>query len=137
MNTEFKYLCNPMDKDFSFQFDSVEYTVPAKKRKLFTKEVAEHGEKRSYCLSDPVIGEDGEVISAGNDVIKRCFTQEADVENPIGYSEPVLVEKSKDLVSDAVSLSVSPDKPLGGRRKLRKMQTRTNQSEVGLNDPVA
>ncbi len=133
MNTEFKYLCNPMDKDFSFQFDSMEYTVPAKKRKLFTKEVADHGEKRSYYLSDPVIGEDGEVISAGNDVIKRCYTQEADVENPIGYSEPVLVERNKEQFSDAASLSVSPEKPLGGRRRAKKIQNH----EVGLNDSIA
>lgn len=129
MNTEFKYLNNPTSKDFSFQFDSLEYVVPAKTRKLMLAHVADHGEKRSYGLTDPELDEDGNVLNSGNDVYKRCYAEDANVENQIGYSEAIIVERSKDSAADAVSLSVDPSKPLGKRVRGRKMQQQVLQSE--------
>jgi hypothetical protein len=124
MVSEFKWLCNPTKKHFRFQFDSVEYEVPAGSRKLFPATVAAHGLKASYGLSDPVISEEGDVISVGNDVYRSCHMEDADVMNPIGYSEPVIVEKSRDTASDAVALSVDPEKPL---KKYVKQVRKTKQ----------
>jgi len=112
MNNEFKWLCNPTKKHFIFQFDSVEYEVPAQSRKLFPAVVASHGLKASYGLTDPEFDRDGNVVKAGNDVYCRCRLEDADVMNPIGYSEPVILERSRDTARDVVSLSVDPEKPI-------------------------
>jgi len=133
MTSEFEWLCNPLKEDFHFQFDSVEYVVPALSRKLYPTDVAQHGLRRSYCLTDPVIDpQTNEVKSQGNDVMRRCYIEAADVLNPIGYSEPVVIERSKDKVSDVLSLSVDAEKPLGKRGRPKKVQTEIIQA--GIND---
>jgi len=110
--SDFRYLVNPTDKEFKFQFDSVEYNVPPKSKKLMLKEVADHGEKRSIFLTDPQIDADGNVISPGNDVFKTCYAEDADVVSPVNSHQPILVEKNKDKVTNNVELSIDPSKPL-------------------------
>lgn len=110
--SDFKYLVNATKSDFVFQFDSIEYVVPAMSRKLMLKEVAEHGEKRSIFLSDPKFDSDGNVISPGNDVYKKCYCEDADVVSPVNSHEPILVEKNKDKVDNLADLSVDPEKPI-------------------------
>lgn len=110
MSSEFKYLVNPTDKTFEFQYNSHIYDVPAKSRKLFLKEVADHGEKRSYVLTDPEFDADGNVISVGNDILKYCYTEEANTVNPVGQSEPILVERSKETVGSTEDLLLDKSK---------------------------
>jgi len=110
--SEFKWLVNPGDKEFLFQHNGTQYVVPAKSRKLLMSEVADHGAKRSYSLTDPVIDESGAILKTGNDVIQKCFAQEADVVDPVEYHEPILIEKSKDKATDVYNLSVTPKNPL-------------------------
>jgi hypothetical protein len=112
VSNDFKWLCNPTNKDFIFQFDSVEYGVPAQSRKLLPSHIASHGYRASLGLSDPKFAEDGSVSSPGNDVYRRCFMEDADVMNPIGFSEPVIIEKTRDTAVDVASLSIDPAKPL-------------------------
>jgi len=124
MSSEFKWLENPTKKVHRFQFDSTEYEIPPMSRKLLPSVVASHGLKASYGLTDPVISEDGDVVSTGNDVYVSCRLKDADVMSTIGYSEPVVVEKSRDSASDVVALSVDPEKPL---KKYVKQVRKTKQ----------
>lgn len=119
ISSEFKYLVNPTDKSHSFQYDGVEYIVPPMSRRLLLKAVAEHGEKRSYSLTDHSFGPDGQVSDPGNAILKRCYCEDANVINPVTISEPIVVEKSKGTAADLMKATplgkdnlLNPVKPL-------------------------
>lgn len=132
MSSEFKWLVNPSDKDFEFQHDSKIYEVPARSQKLMLAGAADHGMKRSFYLTDPQFKEDGTIASGGNDVMRRCEVRDADVVNQVGFNQPIMVEKSKDDVSDVVSLSIDPSKPI--KRVIRRRGNLNEESEdVGVN----
>lgn len=112
----FKYLVNPTNRTFTFQFDSQIYEVPARSKKLFLKEVAEHGEFRSMGLTDPKWDKDGNLMDPGNAVIKACHCEEADSVAPVEEQAPIVLEESDKSVSEE-ALFVDPNKPLPGARK--------------------
>ena len=116
MDGEFKWLCNPTKKDFVFQYDSRIYEVPRMSKRLFPADVTEHGLKRSFYLTDPEFDNEGNVVKTGNDVVKMCYTEEANTMSGIKFQEPIIVEASRDSVDDAQSLSVDPTKPLNKKR---------------------
>lgn len=125
--SEFKWLCNPSDRAFDFQYDSICYQVPALQKQLLLKEVAEHGEKRSISLSDPTFDAEGNVVSSGNDVVRWCYTQDADISSAINYQEPIILEISKDHIENVAELSVDPTKPIKAfkgksKKKLQPVQ---------------
>lgn len=115
MDGEFKWLCNPTNEDFVFQYDSRVYEVPRMSKRLFPADVTEHGLKRSFYLTDPEFDNDGNVTKTGNDVAKRCYTEEANTMSGIKFQEPIIIEVSKDTVEDVKLLSVDPNKPLKKR----------------------
>lgn len=106
--SEFKWLNNPTEKKFIFQHNSQIFEVPAKNRRLFPAHIADHGMKRSYGLTDPVYDENGDILDSGNDVFKTCYVEEADVMNPIGTQEPMIVERDKNKVNDLAKLAIDP-----------------------------
>lgn len=126
---EFKWLINPHPEPYTFTYDSKHYTVPAMSRMLFPREIAEHGEKRSRLLTDPEIV-DGVVLRAGNDVMQLCTTSSAQALEQVRQAEPVILEKSRDVVKDPELLKVN----LG--RKLRPSDTRPDHVPMMSEPPT-
>lgn len=128
MDNQFKWFCNNMPEKFVFQHNGETYEIPAGSRQLMLAEVAEHGVKRSFALSDPIIDEDGTVVSAGNAVIQRCTWENADMSSPIGMQAPIVIEESKDDSTTLASLSIDPSKPLRPRGRPRRVENANTAS---------
>lgn len=103
--SDFKWLSNLTDKNFIFQFDGNVYEVPAGKKRLFPKDVADHGERRSFALTDPIIDGSGNVLDEGNNIIQTAITVDADIESPSGQLGPILVQKSKGPIEISSTIS--------------------------------
>jgi len=131
--SEFKWLSNLTGKDFIFQFDGNVYEVPAGKKRLFPKEVAEHGERRSYQLTDPVIDGEGNVLDEGNNVIQNAISSEAEIESPTGKTGPILLQQYKDTSPIAVSSTVGALLKKSSEQILKNKGRRKLSEEV-LND---
>lgn len=117
---EFKWLKNLSNKDFVWQFDGVIYELKAKTKKLFLKEVAEHGLKRSHYLTNPEIDDvTGELITSGNDIWRSCELEDAQVESPVGYTEPILVQAAEEMqvTSETHDLVIKTDQALTNLKK--------------------
>jgi len=104
--SDFKWLSNLTKKNFVFQFNGDVFEVPAGKKRLFPRDVAEHGERRSYQLTDPVIDADGNVIEEGNNVIQNAISSEAEIESPTGTTGPILLQKNHDNSPISISSTV-------------------------------
>ena len=115
---DFKYLRNPTDTKLTFQYDSEIFEVEPFSKVLLPAHIADHGERRSFMLTDPQWDEEGNLVSSGNAVIKIADTEPAVVKMQVGAQQPILFKESPDPVGlDASAISVSTEKTLQPTRR--------------------
>jgi hypothetical protein len=116
MDMQFKYLVNPNPKPFVFQHDGNIYEVPPQSRKLYPKEVAEHGFKRSRYATDAVVNSEGTVLDKGNDIYALCRLEDAETTFQVEKAEPILLDKNRYEKMD-LAIAVSSDPQNSANRK--------------------
>lgn len=134
MGDEFKYLVNPTRVAHSFQHNGHEYVVPPLSKRLLLAEVADHGEKRSYRLTDPTFDGEGALVSAGNAIVKTCHTTPADVVSQVEVSEPILVQNSPDSVEDLVKENQVIGKEKNSGVVMKPLQPRRNFAKAPIKE---